>query len=215
LYGLFWVYILIQIVHFKILKKFFTINDLKLAGEANENLNFVLGYFGPKFIMFLVVTLVMGIITFIFIKKSIGYKHIVKTRIFIMISIILFIFIRWGATYKLGDAVPNDQWDAWLRPKNVYNMFTNSNMSLRVSGIYEFLFRDIYLEIKSKLYNDDEILIEKIKNYYSEQNSIFSIATDTNISDDLTGIFKDKNLIMVMLESIDDWLITEENMPTL
>jgi len=32
---------------------------------------------------------------------------------------------------------------------------------------------------------------------------------------DYTGIFKDKNLIYIMLESGDDWLITEEDMPTL
>ena len=32
---------------------------------------------------------------------------------------------------------------------------------------------------------------------------------------ELTDIFKDKNLIYVMLESIDDWLITEETTPTL
>ncbi|MEG2685483.1 MAG: LTA synthase family protein, partial [Erysipelotrichaceae bacterium] len=51
-------------------------------------------------------------------------------------------------------------------------------------------------------------LISNLDEYYKEKKVVHT-------NNDYTGIFKDKNVVVIQLENIDNWMLTEENMPTL
>lgn len=180
-----------------------------LVGEANDNLNFVWGYFDKVIITFFTITLLIGIINFLLIKKSHGFYNLFKKKLTIILVIGLVLIIRFSALTLLGKPVPEKQWDSWNYPRNIYNTFSNANRSLRVSGVYEYLFRDLYLNITNKLFNDKKELIDIIENYNNEKFK------DYEKENEYTAYFKDKNLIMIMLESVDSWLVNEEDMPAL
>ena len=210
IYLFFWFFTLSQVIHFKILNKFFTVNDLMLAGEANQNLNFVLGYFGKMTILFFVTTLIIGIINILLIRKSHGFYKTFKKRTYLVLMITLVLITRFSALSLLGKPVSEFEWDAWNYPRNVYNTYANSNRSLRVSGIYEYFFRDIYLNVNKKLFSDRKELIKLVEDNNSER-----LKANIEEQNKLNAIFEDKNLIMIMLESIDSWLVNDEVMPTL
>jgi len=210
LYGMFWFYTLAQVIHFKIFNLFFTINDILLVGEANQHLNFIWSYFGKKAILFFIISLLIGIVNIVLINKSSGFFGSLKKKVYMLLIIVFVLFARFRAVSLLGEPIDEFEWNAWNRPRNIYNTYSNPNKSLRVSGIYEYVFRDIYINVNKKIFRNDKELIEIVENHrkqkltsgYQEQNS-------------LNSIFKDKNLIMIMLESVDNWLVTEDVMPAL
>jgi lipoteichoic acid synthase len=204
----FWFFTLAQVIHFKILNKFFVMSDLSLVGEAARNLNFIFGVFGKKSILFFLFTLLMGIIVFILIKRKYTSKNIQRKNVYILITIILIVVVRYGAVYKLGPEVDEQEWNVWNYSKNVYNIYANSNRSLRVFGVYEYFFRDNYLNIKKRLFNNHTVLINEIEDYHKKKETVLE-------KNELTGIFENKNLILIMLESIDNWLIMDDTMLTL
>lgn len=99
------------------------------------------------------------------------------------------------------------RWDAWRRPRNVYEAFNDKNKSLIISGLTEYTVRDFYLSFLKK----EESIGSEDEAFLTEAFSDKSLAE----SNDYTGIFRGKNVIFLQLEGIDDWLVTEETMPVL
>lgn len=147
---------------------------------------------------------------FIVYLISLGYHRIpYKTKSnkkTLFISIIAFLFLHIITPYTLGKAYSELTWSSWRNPRNIYNAFNDNNKSLKVSGIYEYTFRNFYITF---------LKTEKIED--SEDTEFLDIAFTNygEYNNKYTGIFKDKNLIFIQLEGIDNWLLTEEVTPTL
>lgn len=203
------IYFLSQIIHFKILGKYFSIVSLFSAGEGADYLGYVIKSINWQMIIVVLLSLISAIFALVLLKKNknviLNFKY---KKIIIPILVLFAILFRVAARGKLGNPISNTAWDAWKNPKNVYVNFSNSNRSFMVSGMYEYIFRDTYLYIKQKLNPNTKENIKEIDEYIKNLN----IEREEN---EYTNIFKDKNLIMIMLESIDDWLVTEDIMPTL
>lgn len=78
---------------------------------------------------------------------------------------------------------------------------------MRVSGLYEYSFRNFYitfLKPKDTINKEDKAFLDKIYE-----------AKDKKQNDRYTGIFKDKNVIFLQLEGMDNWLLTKETTPNL
>lgn len=203
-------YFLAQMIHFKILGKFFSVVSLFSVGEGADYFDYVIKSIDGKMIIIVLLSMISVITVFIILKndhenKIINFEH---NKIVAIVMLCLAIFFRFAARNRLGNPISNNAWDAWKNPKNVYINFNNNNRSFMVSGMYEYIFRDIYLYTKQKMNPNNIENIEEINKYIESLN----IKQEEN---KYTNIFKDKNLIMIMLESIDDWLVTEEVMPTL
>ncbi len=125
----------------------------------------------------------------------------------ICITFIAFVVLRFLVPFSYGPANDALKWDTWRNPRNVYEAFGDSNKSLKVSGIYEYTFRDFYVtflrpveQIKPE---EEEFLKETYKSeeFHKENN--------------YTGVFEGKNIIVLQLEGIDSWLLNEKDMPNL
>ena len=81
---------------------------------------------------------------------------------------------------------------------------------MEVSGLYEYTFRNIYKFVEKKLSVDIAKDREIVASYFEKRND--QIQYQEN---DYSNIFEDKNIIMIMLESIDNRLVNDEIMPTL
>lgn len=91
----------------------------------------------------------------------------------------------------------NTMYDA----KNVYN----------ITGIYQLTLRDVW---RHQLYPltpayraEQDAQIGKLDRYFSQRGEKQANA--------MTGIFAEKNVVFVLMESMDDWLITPEDTPTI
>ena len=102
----------------------------------------------------------------------------------------------WGNTY---DPVADGEFVA-------YKDFTDSNRCLMMTGLYQYTFRNFLISMGLE---GDSQSVEKLDEFYRGRSGEISGLNE------MTGALKDKNLIMIMLESIDTWLVTEDYMPNL
>ena len=100
----------------------------------------------------------------------------------------------WGTTYD-----PSSESQA-------YKEFTDSNRNLLITGVYQYTVRDFLVSFGLE---GGAIRMGELDQFYEER------AQEVSGENDRTGIFRDKNLILVMLESMDTWLLTPEYMPNL
>lgn len=88
----------------------------------------------------------------------------------------------------------------------IYTEFTDPNECLIFCGNYEYLFRSFAKSF------DDSVGIEESRNDLDE---FYASRSDEKIPNEMTGVLEGQNVIAILLESIDTWMVTEEFMPNL
>ena len=185
----------------------FSWKDLFLSGDGLSFLNSVFKFINLKLILFILTSI--DIILLIFKTRTRKFYQIKSKQSFVVIPLILVIMVCRIVfiNVKLDNA--SDGWDSREVKNNLSNYYKSwivpENL-LRLCGIYEYLIKDFNHSFFQK---DDSI---KAKEYVSEY-----ISENENISNgnNYNDIFKDKNLIFVMMESMDDWMVNEETTPTI
>ena len=91
----------------------------------------------------------------------------------------------------------NTMYDA----KNVYN----------ITGIYQLALRDVW---KHQLYPLTPAYRSALAQQTNTLDSYFAQRPEKQ-DNEMTGLFAGKNVVLVLMESMDDWMITPEDTPTL
>ena len=192
---------LLNNVYYSMTKTFF---DFHLMESASEGTPYILDtikncnplVYVALFIVF--VSLVISVKKMPKIEKN-DFNRLSKT---VLIVIVLHLIVP--LTY--GRANTDLTWSSWRNPKNVYNLFNDNNKSLKITGLYEYSFRNFYvtfLKTQEQIKEDDiEFLDSAYKNGGKHKNSY-------------TNKLNGKNLILIQLEGTDKWLIDKETTPTL
>lgn len=102
--------------------------------------------------------------------------------------------LRWDGVYALDSR------------EESYREFTNSGRCMAMTGLYQYTLRDLAI---SRGWVGDVQSVEKLDDYFEERSR------EISGENEMTGVLEGKNLIMVMMESIDTWLVTEDYMPNL
>ena len=188
-------------IYYSYFKNFFDFSSLQFAGEAG---NYLVDAIKSSPIWIFITVFIIITISYFAVKNMNKINKNNNEWLKILIIVIIFIGMHSLKPLFLGKSVTT--WDAWRNPRNVYNVFNDNNRSMQVSGFYEYNFRNIYI------------------NFFKEENTIKDDSTslleekfseEIEYSNKYTGMFKDKNVIFVQLESIDNFLVTKEIMPTL
>jgi len=188
-------------VYYSLTKTFF---DFILLESTSEGIPYILDTIKNCNILVYIST----ILIIILISK--GYHKIpYKTKNnyhLLFLTFILFIIIHSIAPITLGKANQELSWSTWSNPRNIYISFNDNNKSMQIAGLYEYNIRNFYITF---------IKTEDQEN--AEDIAFLESAFTENLKNNnkYTGIFKDKNLIFIQLEGIDNWLITKEDTPTL
>lgn len=123
------------------------------------------------------------------------------------------IFVVHTTQMPRGGAVEHNEYLAWDNAEShdtladAYAEFTNANRCLMFSGLYQYTVRGAVVTLWPQTTADTERIAE-LDAYYAAHPKQ---AADTP----MTGAFAGKNLIFIMMESMDDWLVTPEYMPNL
>lgn len=205
-----------EYLHFSILKRFFTFSDILLTKEGSDYFLYAISKTSFKIILVILASLLCMVITLYLIKKT---EEISKNKYYylsmVLITITLVSGTRMLAIHKLGKASDPLTWEASYKPKNVYLDFNNQNKSLETSGIYELLFRSTYLYFKDNVLLNKNKMIDEINAEINTNKKLSSPVMSTVDDNNYYGILKGKNVIYVLMESIDSWLVTKDVMPTL
>lgn len=205
-YLFFYLFLLIHIMYFGILNNFFGISEIFYSGEGAKYINVIIQLIDVKFLFFFIINLLIFLVTIYLIKKRniVMFKN---NKLFIIITIVLSVILRYSAVISLGDFAKNNNWIAYSSNRSSYDKWNNRTECVEVSGLFEYTIRDIYILIKDQISFNKSKNINKINQYF--KNNYKEIETN-----EYTGIFEDKNLIVIQLETIDSWLVNSKNMPT-
>ena len=188
-------------VYYSMTKTFF---DFNLIESASEGAPYILDTIKNCNLLVYVAFLFILIVT-IYAYKRIPYKtkNNYKSLIYVLV---IFLVLHIITPFTLGKANSELTWSSWKNPRNIYNSFNDNNKSLKVSGLFEYSVRNFYITF---LKTEKEEKTEDIEFL----DLAFADAKKNN--NKYTGIFKDKNIIFVQFEGLDNWLITENDTPVI
>lgn len=90
---------------------------------------------------------------------------------------------------------------------SAYQDYTNSTNALMVSGLFQYTVRDLYVQLAPAGTMTAQER-QQVEDYVAE----YAAAQTEN---DYTGLLAGKNVILVQLEAIDTWMLSEAYMPNL
>ena len=206
-----------EYLHYSILKRFFTFSDILLTKEGSDYFLYAISKTSFKIILIIIISLLCMVITLYLIKKT---EEISKNKYYylsmILITITLVSGTRILALNCLGKAAKDPlSWEAAYKNKNIYLDYNNQNKSFELSGVYELFFRSTYLYFRDNILLNRNKMIAEINDEINANKKLSSSVMSTIDDDNYYGILKGKNVIYILMESVDSWLVTKDVMPTL
>ena len=204
LYGFYFVYTVAQYGVYLVLDRFIYVTDIFLAGEGADYTSYVLEFITPRLIVQLLALIGFGVLGVVFFpKKAPAPKKAMLVRGLAALLAVLGIS-QAGSLY--GELAGDNVWDNFQSPAFEYQRFASPNFGMQITGVYQFLCRDIQVQL-GRSFQDTSALSAEIDAYFAKKPD--------HQGNEYTGLLEGKNVIVVMLESIDDWVITPQVMPTL
>ncbi len=192
-----------QYVYFKIFGQFFWLKSIALAGEGADYLSFALKYINSRLIVCTLLSILLIVISAL---RWHAPKKPCRVRWLFAIIPIAGLFSLHIYMLPETHSESQDDWDSWSKPRVVYKQLSDVNKSFTTNGFYQLTMRDLYNTFfaPSKYGKAD---FERVEEYFKAQGE--------PQPNDYTGIFKGKNVIAVMLEGIDTWMIDKKYTPTM
>ena len=199
--------------YYQVFGKLMWLTDLFYLDEGATFLGDVLGSFSAFWWIGAVALLALGVLLVVFWphwnkRKGtwIGGAVAVAAAITALFLLPQALFVRdnsiWGTHSEYGQS-------SSYRAR--YNTMYNAQSVYEISGIYQLTFRDLW---KHQIYPAMPSYQIELRSKMKIVDTFFEKRGEKQVNA-MTGIFEGKNVVLVLMESMDDWMITEEDTPTL
>lgn len=173
------------------------------------------GYFEWKYfdipislIITVIVCILISIASVIILeKKKIDLKRAAITLISVIVSIA---GINVVSNNTFEDDFGGILWNSTKSHVDHYEDFSDYRLCMHMCGLYHYTFRDFYVSTGLR----DTVELSMNKERVSELDEYYS-SKEIDPDNEMTGVLKDKNLILIQLESVDSWMVNDIAMPTL
>lgn len=140
------------------------------------------------------------------IRRLAGHGAVIALAVIQLFAVPQLLFLRddgvWGTHSEYGQSTSYEAaWKVMYDAEKVYDM----------AGIYQLTAKDIW---KNFLYPLTPAYRTELSNNVAEINAFFA-ARGEREDNEMTGIFEGKNVVLVLMESMDDWMITKSGTPVL
>ena len=217
LFGLLYYFMLLwtlaQAGYNLVFDKMMWFSTIGYAGEGASFLKDVLYYFPLYWWLSLLAMLGLGIVIIRFFPKPTGILYLRLPYLACSIACVV------GLCF-LPEAIFQKDKDIWGTSteyaqsssyRATYNTMYETKKVYDITGVYQLTMRDIWVNELYPLTPAYRTAIAEQKKtvdaYFAERGP--------HTDNEMTGIFKDKNVVLVLMESMDDWMITEEDTPTI
>lgn len=206
-------YAVAQSGYYLIFGKLMWLTDIRYASEGAEFAGSAFAFLSRGFYISIVLMTLIGIVAILLIP---GGKRRWVTRVFSLLAIIA----GCTALYFLPAQVFRADADVWggkneyrraLSLEGAYDVMYDARKVYRICGLYQYTMRDIY---KHFIVPHTPAYAAEIEKNRAEIDAFFSEREPTS-ANEMTGLLKDKNVIVVLMETMDDWLVNEELTPNI
>ena len=199
--SLFAVFMVSGYVYFRIFNQFFWLDNIGMTGQAMDYSGYILGLVDWKLILCAALEVFLIVCTFRFWKRD----KFAPSGLWLLVPILGLVTLHTFMMTEAGSAAGPAEAEL-THGKSVYRSFTDTGRSMHTAGAYQYVFRNVL----RMTFPEKELTAETadIAAAYFAENT-------PSAENDMTGLFEGKNVIMVMMESLDDWMIREDYTPTI
>ncbi len=188
-------------IYYTIFNRYFWLDAIGMAGEAMNYSSYILKSLTWHLLLPLALQLFL-----IFVTCRLWRPERFKTSgLWLIVPLLCLVTLHTFMMTETATSKSQDEME-FNRAKTLYREFSDPNRSMQAAGPYQYIFRNLVRLVFPEASYDDTTISE-VEEYFAEK--------PVSGPNDYTGIFEGKNVIMVMLESIDDWMIDEQYTPTM
>ena len=199
LYALWAAYALVQYCIWRIFDRFLFLSDFLFAGEGLGFAGYVRQLLDGHFALFAVLLVLWGALGVWWLPGSLPRRRVCP-------ALVLFFALTQLVAPRLYAPVPETpDWDAWQSSGYEYARFSSSSYDMALTGPYQFVARDACLTLRPDTDTAEQRAL--VDAFFAERPA--------HADNEMTGLLAGKNLILVQLESVDDFVLNDENTPTL
>lgn len=188
--------------------QYMSFSSIMFAGDGAAF--FDLSYFKipKKFIALVLFSIFISVIAALILAKT--KKYLIHIGVAVLIAAIGITGAVCLSNANFKGESGGITWESKKTPADYYEDFSDYHTCMHMCGLYHYTFRDLYVSTGMKDTVDRMVnrgRIDELDKYYEEK----TIDEDN----EMTGVLKDKNLLVIQLESIDSWMVNDISMPTL
>ncbi len=200
LISVFSVFSVASYIYYRIFNQYFWLDALSMTGQAATYTGAIFGYLDWQVILAFFLQLFLIFLTCRFWRAE-RYKI---PGLLLLVPVLLLVTLH---TYMMTETAAQNQEDFERdHAKEIYRTFTDPNRSMQAAGPYQYVFRNLVRMVFPEV-NYDDTTVKEVGKYFAEK--------PVSGNNAMTGLFEGKNVIMVMMESMDDWMIDEDYTPTI
>lgn len=200
------IFTVVQDIYYQLMGTFLYFGDFLYAGEGSDYFSYVSRILDFRFALHIVAILALGVMGILLFPRPVRGKLPLGIKGGVLALGVLGVCL----TPKLYGEDHGDNWDSYNTPAFQYERFINSTGDMELTGVYQYAFKNVILTLEHAGIlggRETGAMVEAVNAYFEERPA--------HSDNDMTGYFAGKNVIVVMMESLDDWLITPEDTPTL
>lgn len=200
---------LAQTGYYMVFRKFMWLADMRYVSEGSDYFDTVLTEFPLTWWLGGIVLLALGVVCIVLLPRRRRHRWLLCTAAAAVLGLCLMpqaVYLQdtgvWGTRSDYMQAISY---------RAIYNTMYDARKVYDTCGMYQLTVRDLW---KHELYPltpayrmEQAEQVEEIDAYFQDR--------ETQGDNDMTGIFQGKNVILVLMESMDDWAISEEDTPTI
>lgn len=205
----------VHAIMYHLFGNFFGFSDLLYAGDGAAFFSLEYLHMRKLLLTGILLALAAGILAAVFLPKQPYHRARVLSGLLAMaVSVGGLCWINARLTVELK-AEETMGWSVAMKEEEqvgspaqiLYSEFKNPNVCLPMTGLYQYTFRDMSKTFFSQASQDKARALEGLDAWFESRP-----APSVNAH---TGVLAGKNLIMIMVESLDTWMLTEDYMPNL
>ncbi len=200
-YYVFVLLLAVQCLYYQVFERLFSFKDIQLASEGLDYTGYVLSLIDADFCITFSVTIVFGVAGIYLFKYtrrlSLEWKIAACS---VVIVVVLYVNTVYAKGYVRDNYRASDTF--------IYETMTDRTKAFKLCGFYQYELRDLRKTVfKDQVGYKEQS--EEVETFFETKDADL---VQTNL---MTGILKGKNIIFVLMESVDDIACTKEVMPTL
>lgn len=217
LYGILYFFMLLwtlaQAGYYQVFDKLMWFSTVGYAGEGAAFLGDVLFHFPVIWWVGAVLMIGLGILVLRFFPVAPGRILFRLPYLITGIACIIGLSFLPELVFRRDDHVwgTHSEYGQSSSYRATYKTMYDASKVYNITGIYQLTLRDIWI---NELYPLTPGYRASLSQQTKQVNNYFANRGEKQ-GNPMTGIFQGKNVIMVLMESMDDWMITETDTPTI
>ena len=212
IYFLLTLWTIAQVGYCRVFGKLMWFSSLFFADEGAEFLGDVISSFGTFWWVGGIGLLMIGVAVLIFFPQS--PKKFWKATLLAPLALsITLINILPESIYARDEGVwgARSEYEQVSSSASVYDIMYDAKKLYNMCGIYHTSWRDLWFNC---IYPLTPSYQDELQSQRTQIDTFFNNRAPHQ-DNEMTGIFEGKNVVLVLMESIDDYLVTQEDTPTI